>query len=75
MSTFTTYRNSLDTQLVECNGCGYKKITPINTKWKFPCDITYHCSKCENVYAIYYSDSSILADDVAMLKASRGILV
>ena len=73
MSTFTTYRNGFDTQLVKCGCCGHKKISPLNTNWEFPCLIKYHCSKCGNVGDIYYTENCILAYDVEKLKNTKGL--
>lgn len=71
--TFRTYKNSLDTQMVLCDTCNHKKISPLNPKWIFPCRITYHCSKCQNIGDVYYSPDCVLAEDIRRLRASRGI--
>lgn len=32
---------------ITCKICDTIKYWPVNRNWKFPCDLTIHCTKCD----------------------------
>ena len=66
--------NSYYTHLIICTYCDppYEVSRTVNPNWVFPCDITYHCSKCDNKDVVHYPKDCILADKVKLTRDKLG---